>query len=290
MAGDELCLFFSDETFAKFTGRSALPLETEAFKEYMAAYEKLLGISILYEDKDFLILNKPVGILSQKAASNDLSLNEWLVGYLLSKDPALAHELSTFRPAVCNRLDRNTSGIVLGGKSLSGLQYISKCLKERTVHKFYRTICAGALQEAASIEGYFMKDPQKNRVTISNQPKDIPFTEKPAFIHTAYVPIAVTKFYTLLEVELITGKSHQIRAHMASIGHPLVGDAKYGQASVNRDFRRQYGLTHQLLHAYRVTFPKCSKGVGSSLSGRTITAPCPDSFLNLENGLFKKKI
>ncbi len=290
LAGDELCLFFSDETFAKFTGSSPLPLEAEAFKEYKTAYEKLQGISILYEDKDFLILNKPVGILSQKAAPHDLSLNEWLVGYLLSKAPALAQELSTFRPAVCNRLDRNTSGIVLGGKSLAGLQYINKCLKERTVHKFYRTICAGALQEAASIEGYLMKDPQENKVAVSSHRKDVPFEEKPVFIHTAYVPIAVTASYTLLEVELITGKSHQIRAHLASIGHPLVGDVKYGQASVNRDFRRQYGLTHQLLHAYRVTFPKCSSGVGSSLSDRTITAPCPASFSKLESGLFRKKI
>lgn len=296
--GDEVCTFFSDETFAKFSGRAPgrdtctdrqparkSPSLTE--KEYEKAYEKLQGISILYEDEDFLILNKPAGILTQKAAHGDLSLSEWMVGYLLAENPALTDELTTFRPALCNRLDRNTSGIVLGGKSLAGLQFLNRYIKERAVRKYYRAICVGALMESAAIQGYLIKDSRNNQVSVSDEPECRNQAEKPALIHTAYSPVTVTEDYTLLEVELITGKSHQIRAHLASIGHPLAGDAKYGLESVNRDLKRRYGLTHQLLHACRVTFPEIASGVGSSLSGRTVIAPSPNLFMRLEKELLE---
>lgn len=294
--GDEVCTFFSDETFAKFSGRAPEPPDagesarkpSSLVREYETAYERLQGITILYEDGDFLILNKPAGILTQKAAPDDLSLGEWMVGYLLAEDSSLAHELSTFRPAVCNRLDRNTSGIVLGGKSLAGLQYLSGCVRERTVRKYYRAICVGALRKAAAIRGCLVKDSRNNQVSVSCEGKGGNKAGKMTRIHTAYSPITVTEDYTLLEVELITGKSHQIRAHLASIGHPLAGDAKYGLESVNRELKQRYGLTHQLLHACRVTFPEVTSGVGSSLSGRTVTAPCPDLFMRLETELLKK--
>lgn len=303
--GDEVCTFFSDETFGKFSGRApgnpgsagqggpgggaALPAGEKRLGEYWAAYRRLQGITVLYEDDDFLIMNKPTGILAQKAAPGDASLNEWMIGYLLSKNPALAEELSTFRPSVCNRLDRNTSGIVLGGKSLAGLQYVSRCIRERSLGKFYRTICIGALGEAASVRGYLAKDSMRNQVTVARTAEGGGPAEKPVPIHTAYAPIAVTDRYTLLEVELITGKSHQIRAHLASIGHPLIGDAKYGLEGVNRELHRRYGLSHQLLHACRVTFPEAPSGIGSALSGRTVTAPCPELFARLERELFPQK-
>ena len=293
--GDEVCTFFSDETFAKFSGRAPERVDAgesarkpSLVREYETAYERLQGITVLYEDEDFLILNKPAGILTQKAAPRDLSLNEWMGGYVLAENLSLADELSTFRPAVCNRLDRNTSGIVLGGKSLAGLQFLSSCIKERTVRKYYRTICVGALRKAAAIGGYLVKDTRNNQVSVSDVGKDRNNAGKTAHIHTAYSPITVTEDFTLLEVELITGKSHQIRAHLASIGHPLAGDAKYGLESVNRELKRRYGLTHQLLHACRVTFPEVASGVGSSLSGRTVTAPCPNLFMRLERELFGK--
>ncbi|MCI9337583.1 MAG: RluA family pseudouridine synthase [Lachnospiraceae bacterium] len=286
--GDQICTFFSEETFARFSGRTEDTAvsggpnapEERLLRDYTAAYERLGGIGVLYEDEDFLILNKPSGILTQKAAPEDLSLNEWMIGYLLAKNPSLAGELPTFRPSVCNRLDRNTSGIVLGGKSLAGLQYLSKCIREHSLRKYYLAICAGRLRQPASIQGFLVKDPVKNKVTVSRT------GDKSAFIHTAYSPIAVTEDYTLLEVELITGKSHQIRAHLASIGHPLAGDGKYGPESVNRVFRKRYGLTHQLLHAGRIVLPKAQDRIGSSLSEKVITAPCPDWFLKLEKEIF----
>ena len=263
----------------------------ETKSEYEAAYAGLSGIGILYENEDFLILNKPCGVLTQKAAAGDLSLNEWMIGYLLARDPNLVRDLPTFRPSVCNRLDRNTSGIVLCGKSLAGSQYLSRCIRERSIRKFYRTVCAGALRTRASIEGWLVKNEAKNRVTISKTPasgasgKGASPIASP--IHTVYSPITVTEDYTLLEVELITGKPHQIRAHLASVGHPLIGDYKYGNKSCNDILKKKYGLEHQLLHACRAEFPEAESGPGKPLSHKSIYAPEPDLFLALESGLFK---
>lgn len=286
---DRVCIFFSDETFAKFSGVSASTTDgrtpgASLASECRRAYDRLKGITMLYEDADFLILDKPEGVLTQKAEAGDFSLNEWLIGYLLSCHALSVEELSTFHPSVCNRLDRNTSGIVLCGKSLAGLQYLSECIKERRVRKFYRTICVGALREPAKIEGYLVKDTAENRVTVSRTP--LRHTKEKEFpVCTVYSPLLTMDKYTLLEVELITGKTHQIRAHLASIGHPLIGDFKYGQASLNNRLKSTYGLEHQLLHAYRVEFPETASGSGMSLNGKSFCAPCPDFFRKLETEL-----
>lgn len=301
--GDEVRVFFSDETFAKFSGRIPAPVAGGAEPgtavehkaggtagglsstgEYEIAYKKIRGVGILYEDDDFLILDKPAGVLTQKAQAGDVSLNEWMVGYLLSRNPALAEELATFRPSVCNRLDRNTGGIVLGGKSLRGLQYLSECLKERGVRKFYRAICVGRLEGAAQIKGYLVKDAAGNRVRIAGSPGE--FEGGAAPVHTVYRSIACTGEYTLLEVELITGKTHQIRAHLAGIGHPLAGDAKYGSEPVNRMLKQRYGLGYQLLHACRVEFPETASDAGRRLGGRSFCAPEPVLFRKMLKALF----
>ena len=222
--GDMISFFFSDETFTKFRGVNALHTSTA---EYEKAFRILKGIQIIYEDQDVLILNKPAGILSQKAKPEDLSLNEWLIGYLLCKKTISSEELTTFKPSVCNRLDRNTSGLVLCGKSLKGSQELTKMIREREVRKFYHTIVVGKMNQNAQIDGYLYKDEKTNKVTV--YPFHTPDMPKGAQeIKTAYTPIKSWGDYTLLEVELITGKTHQIRAHLASIGHPIVGDPKYG--------------------------------------------------------------
>lgn len=294
--GDEIKFFFSDETFAKFSGKDAIHSEEhntsglqseihDLTKQYYHAYHVLKGIKVLYEDDHIIILNKPVGILSQKAGQKDISLNEWLVGYLFEKKAITADELHTFRPSVCNRLDRNTSGIVLCGKSLAGSQALSRIIKDRTIRKFYRTICVGELKCDEALDGYLYKDEKTNKVTIY---KSIPENKEKHDIDpikTSYHPIAWKKGYTLLEVELITGKTHQIRAHLASIGHPIIGDGKYGNKRINQQFRDSDGLSNQLLHAYRIVFPK-EEGVLAHLSGREVIAPCPQLFKQLSKKLF----
>lgn len=281
---DIVRFFFSDETFSKFLGVTEEDSHLEQRKEEgRRAFVQLHGITVLYEDEDILIVNKPPEILTQKAAAGDSSLNEWLVGYLLKENPSFERALHSFRPSVCNRLDRNTSGIVLCGKSLAGSQYLSGVIREREVRKFYRTICVGRLDRPQTTEGFLVKDARTNRVTVK------PSGESPsgdaAPIRTAYVPLAWTKGYSLLEVELITGKPHQIRAHLASIGHPLIGDFKYGSPKINRELKERYGLGYQLLHACRVEFPLREEGAGRNLSGRTVCAPCPEAFETLGEAL-----
>jgi len=290
---DTVSFFFSDETFAKFTGRETDDMQKSTkedqrpkhdagmLTEYKRAYETLSGVEILFENENIVILNKPAGILTQKAHPGDISLNEWLIGYLLQHNPGMSEELHTFKPSVCNRLDRNTSGIVLCGKSLPGSQYLSRCIKNRTIRKFYRTICVGCLCDTRKIEGYLIKNHAKNTVTITQTAGNA----KADFIQTAYTPIQTNDNYSLLEVELITGKTHQIRAHLSAIGHPLVGDFKYGREDKNRNLKKEYGLEHHLLHAYRVVFPIENSNVGADLSGMEICAPYPKLFGTMQKQL-----
>lgn len=279
--GDVVESFFSDETFAKFAGISQQTDRIGQYsveKEYSDAFFKLKGIDILYEDEDILAVNKPAGILTQKAENTDLSLNEWLIGYMLDKGRISEAELKTFHPSVCNRLDRNTSGIVLCGKTLSGSQFLSEIIKNKNLHKFYRTICAGKITDDILLEGYLKKDSEANRVKITRT-KAASANDRDSYIKTAFHPLKVFDKYTYLEVELFTGKTHQIRAHLSSIGHPIIGDFKYGNAGINNSFRTGFGLKSQLLHAYRVEFPlEMPEKFDdfSYLSGMEIIAPIPE--------------
>jgi len=281
--GDLVRCFFSQETFELFSGKS---MTEESVQLYADAYHQLKGIKVLYEDPHVLIVNKPIGVLSQQAKAGDLSLNEWLVGYLLKKGELKAKDLKTFCPSICNRIDRNTSGIVLCGKSLIGLQALSHVIREHLLRKFYLTICHGKLTKAEDLTGYLLKDEKTNQVQIFSEPH-----EDAAFVSTKFLPEHSSDDFTLLSVELITGKTHQIRAHLASIHHPLIGDAKYGLASD----RQSFGLTHQLLHARKVTFPKSEDltekeerflEVLTPLIDKSFVAPVPPEFLQVQKKLF----
>lgn len=263
--GDVVCFFFADETYAKFSGKSG-GIDTS---EYEKAYRMLKGISVIYEDSNVTILSKPVGVLSQKAEPADISINEWFIGYLLKTNAISAQELSLFKPSICNRLDRNTSGIILCGKSMAGTRSLNKIIKDRSLSKFYRTICEGSIDSAGMLTGSLTKDEKSNTVKVSTDGEDI---------RTAYEPLQqLKKNCTYLEVDLITGKTHQIRAHFAAIGHPLVGDTKYGKESSNRKWKETYGLQHQLLHAYRVVFPQMEDEL-SELSGKEFICELPEKF------------
>lgn len=328
--GDEVKFFLAEDTLEKFSARkseeylqhSSKNLKSPEIIEYNLAKEITLAsfyiqtyqhyqkeinqketnisgkISILYEDDHVLIINKPSGILTQKAKEEDISLNEWMIGYLLCSKSITPKDLETFHPSVCNRLDRNTSGLVLCGKSLAGSQALSEVIRNRSIHKYYRTIVSGVLKEAAQIEGVLYKENQKNIVTITNinsvsvnnaasilDQKENFETKKGNFIQTAYVPIYCSNNATYLEAELITGKTHQIRAHLASIGHPLYGDSKYGNFHLNQTLKKQYHLNYQLLHAFRLEFP-ILEGALKGLSRKQIIAPLPPLFLKILENTF----
>lgn len=274
--GDQVKLFLADETFVKFGGvsaddKNALSRAVD-ISEYENAYQTLKGIQVIYEDAHVLILDKPAGLLTQKASDADPSLNEWMIGYLLHTGAITPSELVLFRPSVCNRLDRNTSGLVLCGRSLRGSQALNELIRTRTVRKFYRTVCVGELAGDGILQGTLKKDHRSNTVTVDLAGKGI---------QTAYHVIGhIPPDYTYLEVELITGKTHQIRAHLAGIGHPLAGDCKYGSPEHNAALKRTYGLKRQLLHAYRIEFPVLT-GALETLSGVVITSPLPKDLADL---------
>ena len=274
-SGDQVKLFLSDETFEKFSGGEQANSEYEAAKAVDAS-----RLKVVYEDVDVLIINKPSGMLSQKAVPEDISANEYILSYLIRKGELTEEQWKTFRPSICNRLDRNTSGLLIAGKSLNGLQQMAEALKKRTVQKYYRCIVKGEVKEKTHLKGYLSKDESANKVTIRTR---ITPDEKADYlpIETEYRPVQVSNGYTELEVHLITGRSHQIRAHLASIRHPIIGDAKYGDRGVNEHFRREAGIRSQMLHAYRIVFE----------DGREVIAPTGQEFDRvwelIEDGLIR---
>lgn len=296
---DEVCLFLSEETIVSFQGGCNAGTEKNGnttkverqnppkLTELQKKEKGLSGIRVIYEDEDVLILHKPVGVLSQKATPSDVSVNEWVISYLLEKGALTEREMQTFRPSVCNRLDRNTSGLILAGKSLVGLQTLSELLKERTVHKDYFCIVHGKVEKKSRLKGFLTKNEKTNQVTVTEQRQ----SADASYIETEYTPVKVSDRYTLLKVRLITGKTHQIRAHLASVGHALIGDKKYGNMKENGGQEKKFGLKNQLLHAAYLSFPEEMERCGQ-LSGKKFFAPVPELFERIakEFGVYTKEL
>lgn len=273
---DEVKLFLSEETFAKFASPMMRIHETGENSDIIEELEfapnyPYIKLDIVYEDADILIINKPAGMLSQKAKPDDISANEYIIGYLLRSHSITPTELATFRPSICNRLDYNTSGLLIAGKSLKGLQETAEQLNSRFMEKHYRCLVKGWIRKPQMIDGWLQKEEKNNRVQISRT--KLPESK---YIKTSYTPLACYQkkspshgdgclkricfkdmdgdidIFTLLDVHLITGRSHQIRAHLASVGHPIVGDGKYGDKKTNDFFARQFHIHTQMLQAYRL--------------------------------------
>ena len=267
-AGDRVCFFLSEETLDKFRG-TVSPVST-------IRKEELLSIPVLYEDSQVLLADKPAGLLTQKAQAQDYSLNEWLTDYLLAGGKLKEEELSTFRPSVCNRLDRNTSGLVICGKTLAGSQKMSELIRDRNLHKFYRLFVAGKPPAEGLAESWLLREENSNQVRIYEKK---PADSRAVPVRTGWRLLEAYEDCSCLEVELFTGKTHQIRAQMAALGFPLIGDVRYGNEAVNRHFRKA-GVRSQLLHAFRLEFPPLD-GLFSGLSERSVVAPEPESFLRM---------
>ena len=268
--GDVVKLFLAEDTIEKFSS-----VQVQEVKK--------VDLDILYEDDEIILVNKPAGMLSQKAKETDESLVEYLIDYLLGSGKLTESGLRAFRPSVCNRLDRNTSGIVAAGKSLAGLQMLSGVFKDSSIHKYYQCLVSGVIRDVKTVDGWLLKDEKKNQVRILTEAEAKRFggrdgDEEPKRIRTKYEPIATDGRFTLLKVTLLTGRSHQIRAHLASLGHPIVGDSKYGGVSkVNPSGQ---AVKYQLLHSYRLEFPKLAEPF-AYLSGRVFEAPMPGYFASV---------
>lgn len=255
-AGDEISIYFSDDTFSQFSSS----------KNVISS--SLPELDIIYEDENVLVVNKPQGILSQPDGKNESILDK-IEQYLMNQSGKQG-QFSAFRPGICNRLDRNTSGIILAGKNVTALQCLNQAIKSKNVEKTYLTIVCGKIQSDRVIEGYLNKDGMTNRVTITNNPSD-------DYIKTYYKPIQFNDEYTLLEVQIETGKSHQIRAHLKSIGHPVIGDYKYGNRNVNDYLKKKFGLSYQLLHAYQYRILEIDQPL-TYLNGMSFNAQKPRIF------------
>ncbi|MFZ7130933.1 MAG: RluA family pseudouridine synthase [Eubacteriales bacterium] len=251
---DKLQLYLAQETIEKF--------------QQIRTYNNKVGkIDILYEDKDILIVNKQKNTLTH---GGEDSLIDRGIQYLISQGKYRPEDEIIFTPACCNRLDRNTSGIVIIAKSYEGLRNINYKIKSKEVDKHYLTLVKGHVENEQTLLAYLKKDEGNNRVDIYDS-----YQEQSKKIETRVRPLKILGSYTLLDINLITGRSHQIRAHLKDIGHPVVGDPKYGEASVNRLFHNKFHLHSQFLHAGKVIIKNYS---GKDLE---VSAVLPEALQNI---------
>ncbi|MBQ7725443.1 MAG: RluA family pseudouridine synthase [Lachnospiraceae bacterium] len=269
--GDSVRVFFSDEVIEKFSPRRS---KAESGPKIKNTDEKQFKKAVIFEDDNILIVNKWDNILSQPDGGTEPSLNDLLTHYL--KDIVKVYAV---KPSVCNRLDRNTTGLVLCGKTQKGLKLLSDVLKDRSLKKYYYAVCLGEINNSLSLKGYLYKDSKENRavITDSSENKDA------SPVQTDVEPVSRLKIkdsiFTLVKVHLITGKPHQIRAHMLKAGHPVMGDIKYHTEESLR-LSKELDIKRQMLHAYKVEFPKI-KGDLSYLSGKVFEAPVPNDMNRL---------
>ena len=245
--GDVLSLYINDEFFCDNSNNSFLNITPK--------------LNILYEDKNIILVDKDFGMVVHEDKNEQKNtLVNHIKAYLFQKGEYDPKKENSFSPALCNRIDRNTGGIVIAAKNAETLKIINEKIKMREIKKFYLCLVWGHLKEKSGLlTSYLFKDCKKNTVFVYD-------TEKKGakIIKTKYTVLEERQNTSLVEVELITGRTHQIRAHFAHIGHPLIGDGKYGSNEINK----HYKLKHQALYSYKVRFDFSDENILSYLNGR----------------------
>lgn len=268
-SGDQLIVYISEEELMKLSDERRKNSAKKQFK-------------VIYEDNDVLIVDKPRGLLTHgDSFEKKNTLANQVCGYLQEKGEYNPSREKTFTPSPVNRLDRNTTGLVIFGKNAAALRNMTKALRERNgIEKYYMTIVCGRLEKEMFLDERLEKDRSRNisGITSGNAGKE-------AFTYVR--PLVTGRDFSLAEVRIFTGRTHQIRAHLAHAGFPLAGDAKYGSAGINMHLKKR-GITTQLLHAFKLRFSESMDELGA-LKGKTVTSPLPAEFSRIRDMLISEK-
>ena len=286
--GDEIRLYFSDETLSTLRSLGSSGESKPASRAGSCRLENYCGI--IYEDDQTIIADKKSGVLSQKAKPDDVSVNEVLLAYTRSEQKGEDTDRTLFTPSVCNRLDRNTSGLICFAKTYGSAREWSRLFRERGLQKYYLAVVKGTVAAGSHVSGWLLKDERDNQVRILSEE-----VSGASRIETEYTPVdpglyglsSVPDGATLLRVELLTGRSHQIRAHLSALGHPIAGDPKYGDPDWNRELKERFGIRSQLLHACELVMPEQTGSPLQKLAGKRFTARLPQDFQSFFNSPVK---
>jgi 23S rRNA pseudouridine955/2504/2580 synthase len=257
--GDVLSLYINDEFFER-------PTEENAYKKVGAP-----KLDIVYEDENILLADKKIGMLCHSSDKDTGEISKTLIAniqsYLYRKGDWRPREESSFTPALCNRIDRNTGGIVIAAKNAEALRILNQKIRDREIDKYYLCAVHGEIKPPTGrLEGYIFKDSVKNRVYVRQKPEA---GAKTAL--TEYRTLEVRDGLSLLECRLLTGRTHQIRAMLAAAGHPLLGDGKYGGSSKFKQ-AADFDEKHQALYSWRLTFTfPTDAGCLNYLKGKTVS-------------------
>jgi len=255
-SGDKLQIYFSEETILGFRN---------ANKAEKTTGNRNAPLNIIFQDKDLLVINKPIELLTQPDNTGETSLIDLAVAYLTEKGDYDPIANLTFTPACANRLDKNTTGIVLVPKNFQTLQNVNEAIREGATKKVYFTMVLGEPPEKGEIVGYLNKNTETNIVTFS----ETPTSDKDKKAELAYENLGSRSGYSLLKITLGTGRSHQIRVQLAAMGYPILGDPKYGNRRLNIRLYEDFGVRSQLLHSASFTLISMHK---------TFLAPLPLNF------------
>ncbi len=258
-------------------------LESRKAVEKQQFMDVPVDFKVVFEDKNILMIEKWPGVLVHPDGSENPSLTDHVLSYLAEKGDWKPDEETQYSPSPVNRLDRNTSGIVIFGKNAEATRSLNAIIKDGGLRKDYVAIVKGRIPDGLK-EGYIHKDADRNVSKIYSEPG-----EGRQVIRMETRTIESNGLYSYLELNLITGRSHQLRAHLAHMGNPIIGDRKYGDRTVNEWFDNKYTLKFQFLYAYKVTFTQTDDFL-SYLQNKVITVKLPPLFRHIKTDVFRVEL